>query len=115
MATVSKSELESALGKIKEVLGQHGLAVPQELEELQRGLDKAAEAFQQYEQAKQQCEQAKKEVERLRGEVTNKLNELRPNWPEKVQGTLEHGEEPCWTINPDNCLKFEIDPDTDLD
>ena len=114
MSIISKSELESALGKIKEVLGQHGLEVPRELEELQRGLDKAAEAFQNKGKIESDYEQVKKEVERLRGEVTNKLNELRPNWPEKVQGTLEHGEEPCWTINPDNCLKFEIDQDTDL-
>ena len=115
MSIISKSELENFLDKIKEVLEQNELEVPQELEELQRGLDKAAEAFQNKGKNESDYEQVKKEVERLRGEVTNKLNELRPNWPEEVQGTLGHGEEPCWTINPDNCLKFEIDPDTDLD
>lgn len=108
MATVSKSELESALDKIKDVLGQNGFEVPQELEELQCGLDVAAETFQSKGKESSDYEQAKEEVERLRGEVTNKLNELRPDWSEEVQNVLEHGEEPCWTIDLNNCLKFEI-------
>lgn len=108
MSIISKSELESALNKIKDVLEQNELEVPQELEELQRGLDVAAETFQSKGKDVPDYEQAKKEVECLRGEVTYKLNELRPDWSEEVQNVLEHSEEPCWTIDPNNCLKFEI-------
>lgn len=105
---VSKLELENALDKIKQTLEEADVEVPAELGQLQQALEKAAHAYVE-------GNAASEEVECLRQNVTNKLNELRPDWPDEIQEKLDANESPCNVIDPLYSHEFEIDPYTDLD